>query len=218
MHVGDVPVAPCARRRPQYTADMPTIRLYRPAPLTPDEVLALPPGAAVTDPATDERARLTLDLPELLQAVYELGSTLPACRLTLDAELAPVAPAAPAEPDLGTDPWKLVDAGDPRAEKLFVGNPLDSAGRGRVQTMLASPDPAVIALACRIACWTDWRSGVQLIRRLVAHPSPVVRKEVVTAIGQLAGPSLTMTIRPLRTDPDPEVRAAAIGVLKRFGD
>lgn len=196
---------------------MPTIRLSRPAPLTPDEILALPPEAVVSDSGTDERLRLTLDLPELLQVVYDLGSIVPACRLTVDAEIAPAA-TEPATPEPGTDPWKLVDAGDPRAEKLFVGTPLDSAGRSRVQTMLASPEAASIVMACKIARWTDWKSGVQLIRRLVAHPSPAVRKEVVIAIGQLAGPSLTMTIRPLRTDPDPEVRAAAIVVLKQFGD
>jgi len=170
---------------------MPTLRLSREAPFTDAELTALAaavPGCTVTPE----------DAPE------------PGAQ--------PTDPHAPDPTPIGTDPWKLVDAGDARAEQLFTGTPLDSAGRTRVQTMLASADPATIAQACRIARWTDWRSSVQLVRRLVPHPSPLVRKEAVITIGALAGPSLTMTIRPLRTDPDPEVRAAAVAVLKQFGD
>ena len=109
---------------------MPTIRLSRPAPLTPEELAALPPEAKVSDSAADERLTLDLPLPELLQIVYELGGIVPACRLTLDAELTSMA-TEPAEPDLGTDPWKLVDAGDPRAEKLFTAPEEASEGRRR---------------------------------------------------------------------------------------
>lgn len=194
------------------------IRLTRPAPLTIKEALALPPGVTASEPGTDERATLPADAltSDLLQLVYSLGSAIPGGTLTLDP--APAAPDALPELEAGADPWALADAGDPRAEQLFTGQPLDSAGRSRVQAMLAAPEAATVAMACRIARWTDWKSGVQLIRRLVTHPNAAVRRDAVIAIGELAGPSLTMTIRPLRTDPDPEVRAAALVVLKRFGD
>ncbi len=168
--------------------------------------------------------RLSREAPFTEAELAAIGAAAPGCTVTLEdappgaAAAQPTDAPAPEPTPLGTDPWKLVDAGDPRAEQLFTGTPLDSAGRTRVQTMLASADAATVAQACRIARWTDWRSGAQLIRRLVPHPSAVVRKEAVVSIGALAGPSLTMTIRPLRTDPDPDVRAAAIAVLKQFGD
>ncbi len=196
---------------------MPTIRLSRPTPLTTDEIHALPAFATVSDAGTEERVRITLDLAELLPVVYALGATLAGFTVTLDAELMPV-PAAPPALEAGADPWKLLDEGDARAEQAFRAIALDAAGRARVQTMLASPDATAIANACRIARWTGWKSGVQLVRKLVPHPNAAVRKEVVLALGELAGPSLTMAVRPLRTDPDADVRAAALVVLKQWGD
>ncbi len=193
---------------------MPTLRFSRQAPLTADEVASLPSLATLSAPGTDERFVITLDLPlpDLLRWVYDLGAAVPGCALAVDAP--EVADAPPA----GTDPWKLAAAGDARAEGMLTGQPLDATGRFRVQEMWASGDPKVVALGCRIARVTGWKSAVQGMRRLLTHPSPLVRTEVVLGMGELAGPSLTMAVRPLLTDSDEGVRVVAKKVLAGWGD
>lgn len=125
----------------------------------------------------------------------------------------PAAPAyvpkakAAAGPD---DAWGLLNEGRmDEAENAFSGRPLDPEGRDRVRDMLRSTDPQKVAVACRIARLTGWKSVVQNIRRLVGHADTRVRIEAVQAIAALAGPGFAPVVRPLLSDPSPEVREAA---------
>jgi hypothetical protein len=117
------------------------------------------------------------------------------------------------------DPWKLVAAGQlAQAERVFAaGNGLDSAGRERCRALFTDRDPERLALGCRIARVTAWKSIVVTLRPLLTHAHPSVRRDAATAIGALAGPSMAATLRPLLADPDAEVRAAATEGLAKLG-
>ncbi|MDP2315353.1 MAG: HEAT repeat domain-containing protein [Pseudomonadota bacterium] len=133
---------------------------------------------------------------------------------------APPAALAPTDDVITeTDGWKLVDAGQiPQAERVFgAGNPLDAAGRDRCRRLHNSGDPEEVALGCRIARLTNWKSIVVNLRPLLKHAHPSVRRDAAEAIGALAGPSMAATVRPLLTDPDAEVKAAATAALARLG-
>lgn len=135
--------------------------------------------------------------------------------------VAPSAPTAGATTDeviTETDPWKLVDARRiADAERVFAaGNGLDSPGRERCRALLAARDPAEVALGCRIARLTSWRSIVVNLRLLLRHDHPAVRRDAVEAVGALAGPSLAAAVKPLLDDPDAEVRAAATAAHARL--
>ena len=112
------------------------------------------------------------------------------------------------------DPWSLLDAGKVEdAERVFAHQGLTSQGRDRVRAMLRSTEPEDVALACRIARLTRWRSVVHNLRGLVRHADVRVRCDAVEAIGVLAGPALEPALRPLLQDPSPEVQAAAIAAI-----
>ena len=49
-----------------------------------------------------------------------------------------------------------------------------------------------------------------------AHAHPDVRRDAVTAIGELAGPSMEMAVRALENDPDAGVREAAKAARARL--
>ncbi len=127
----------------------------------------------------------------------------------------------PAVPDVipTTDPWKLVDDGDfALAERVFaVGAGLDSVGRENCRMLLTSRVPEEVAFACRVARLTNWRSIVISVKPLLTHGHPAVRRDAVAAIGALAGPSMAGVVRPLLSDPDPGVYAAAAAALARLG-
>lgn len=222
---------------------MPILLLSRPRPLTPAEVRLLPKGCVATDGSDGVVARADLDLPlaGLLGYAVAMGRAVPDAFFgvqehpaaavvdtgapapdgTRAAAAPPPVAAAPAQAETitETDPWKLVDAGRfAEAERVFAaGNGLDPAGRDRCRQLQASGDPEQVALGCRIARHTNWKSIVVNLRPLLRHAHPSVRRDAAEAIGVLAGPSMAATVRPLITDPDAEVKAAAIAALARLG-
>lgn len=205
---------------------MPVLLLSRPKPLTPAEVKALPKGCFPVDGGDGVVARAEIDLPlgGLLGYAVAMGRAVPDALFSVEdvpvvhpVEVAPA--AAPAEVITEADPWALVDAGRPAdAERVFAaGNGLDPAGRDRCRLLLASGDPHMVALGCRVARITNWKSIVVNLRPLLRHDHPAVRRDAVEAIGVLAGPSMAGAVRPLAADPDAEVKAAALTALARLG-
>lgn len=154
----------------------------------------------------------------------------PASASAAGAPAVPSAPAVPAAPSLPSappadevitesDPWKLYDAGKmAEAERVFgAGNGLDGPGRDRCRALLMGRDPAAAAFGCRVARLTNWKSIVVNLRPLLRHDHPEVRRDAVEAIGALAGPSMFATIKPLLSDPDAEVKAAATAAVAKLG-
>lgn len=198
---------------------MPILELRRSSPLSAAEIARLPDRCrAVPEPADDHVvARAEVDLPtaELARFAFALGQAVP------DAELAVTEPPAqvdtPAE-DTGeadddidrNDPWALLDAGRiDEAEAAFDGFSLDMEGRDRVRRLYMSTDPKEIALGCRIAGLTGWKSMATNMRRSLNHADTRVRRDAAWAIGKLAGPALIPPLQRLLDDPSPEVREAA---------
>jgi hypothetical protein len=119
------------------------------------------------------------------------------------------------EEDDPDNPWSALDADpltDARFEAVaagFVDHSLDSVGRDRARALLRSTAPLELALGCRIARLTEWKSAVQPAKRCLRHGDTRVRLEAVQAVGALGGPALELAVRPLLDDTSPEVRAAA---------
>ena len=114
------------------------------------------------------------------------------------------------------DPWAMLDSGDEAAAKaLFLQKKLSSDDRQRVRELLSSSDPAVLAQACRISRWGQW-SAPMVMRRLLKHADPVVRREAVTSLGIMAGLSLLRDVQPMMRDVDPTVQAAAAVAIRRM--
>lgn len=207
---------------------MPTLLLSRATKLTPVEIARLPRGARATDGADGVVACADLDLPlaGLLGFAVSMGRAIPDAVFSVleaGAALPAVAPAAPEPGDAPAnitehDPWKLVAAGDyANAEKVLAGVGLDATGRERVRALWRGPDPGQAAFGCRAARAAGWKAAVTDLRRLLTHGHPDVRRDAALALGDLAGPSLAMALRPLEKDPDADVRAAAKEALGKLG-
>lgn len=213
--------------------------LSRPKRLTPSEMRMLPRGCVATDGSTAVVARAEVDLPlgGLLGYAVAMGRAVPDALFSAE-DLPAVAPievepanvpayvpakatatGGPDEVITETNPWKLVDAGQiAQAERVFAaGNGLDGPGRERCRQLLSNRDPGMIALGCRVARVTSWKSIVVNLRPLLRHDHPEVRRAAVDAIGALAGPSMAAAIKPLLTDPDADVKAAAEAAFALLG-
>jgi hypothetical protein len=201
---------------------MPTLILSRASPLSRTEAAALPRGCVATDGAAGVVARAEIDLPlgQLLGYAVAMGRAVPDA-IFMVQEGAPAVPADPVTDEVitETDPWKLVDAHKyDEAERVFgAGNALNADGRLRVNQLWTSQNPGDVALACRIARLTQWKSAVTNLRRLLTHAHPDVRRDAVTAIGALAGPSMEVAVRALEADPDAGVREAAKEARAKLG-
>jgi len=55
--------------------------------------------------------------------------------------------------------------------------------------------------------------ALQRLRGLIQHPDPSVRRDAVEAVGAMAGPAISLTLRPMLADPDEGVREAARAAL-----
>jgi hypothetical protein len=204
---------------------MPILLLSRPKPLTAVEARALPKGCEPVDGDGGVVARAEVDLPlgGLLGYAVAMGRAVPdALFSVLEAQVIAKPPADDAPSDgviTETNPWALVDARRlADAERVFAaGNGLDAAGRDRCRLLLSAADSAEVALGCRIARVTNWKSIVVNLRPLLRHDHPAVRRDAVAAIGALAGPSMAAAVRPLLEDPDAEVKAAAKEAFARLG-
>jgi len=204
---------------------MPILLLSRPKPLTAVEARARPKGCEPVDGDGGVVARAEVDLPlgGLLGYAVAMGRAVPdALFSVLEAQVIAKPPADDAPSDAvitETNPWALVDARRlADAERVFAaGNGLDAAGRDRCRLLLSAADSAEVALGCRIARVTNWKSIVVNLRPLLRHDHPAVRRDAAAAIGALAGPSMAAAVRPLLEDPDAEVKAAAKEAFARLG-
>lgn len=203
--------------------------------------------AVITDePGVLARANSTLPLPRLIQLAVAMGRAVPDAALHVEEERgaeqlyavereAPPPPVA-AEPAVAAlaqrkvyddhqlsdadpaNPWSSLDLSDlDRAAARFVGHALDGPGRDRVRALLRATDPAELALGCRIAGVTGWRSAVQQVKPCLRHADSRVRVEAAVAVGLLGGPALSLQLRGMVADPAPEVRAAVAEALARLG-
>lgn len=192
---------------------MPVLLLTRATPLTPEEAARLPRGAVAADGTDGVVARADVELPQggLLAFAVALGRAVP------DAVFAVQEGPAAELPD--ADPWRLVEEGRfAEAERVFAaGRALEADGRARLRAMWRLPDAEVVALGCRIARVAGWRSAASDLRSLLGHAHPLVRRDAALALGDLAGPSVLPSLRPLLTDPDAEVRAAAQATTGKLG-
>ena len=198
------------------------------------------------EPGVLARANSTLPLPRLIQLAVAMGRAVPDAALHVEEERgaeaiygvekeAPAAPAAadPAVAALATrkvfddhqlseadpaNPWSKLDHSDiDQAAARFVGHTLDGPGRDRVRAMLRGTDPAEIALGCRVAGVTAWRSAVQQVKPCLRHADTRVRVEAARAVGLLGGPALSVQLRGMTEDTAPEVREAVAEALLRLG-
>lgn len=177
----------------------------------PDARLLIRQSQAVIDVAAGTSLSVVETLPAL---AGEAGEPMDA---TMSAAVSQDAP--PLDPALmREDPWELYDSGDVlRAEARFaLGYELDMSGRDRVRELFNSTDPAVSALGCRLAGYTNWKSFVTALRRAVDHADVRVRRDAVTAIGKLAGPAMSPVIEAKLRDPSPDVQAAAREALAQI--
>ena len=148
------------------------------------------------------------------------GRTRTEC-LYVAAAMAKAVPSAlfsvrdgPLEGEVPADPWAALEAGRlDGIDDALRGASLDGDQRWIVQQLFRSSNPAEVALACRIALVTDWRTAVTHIRRLVDHDTAVVRQSVAAALGALAGPVVEPMLNRLSKDQDPGVREAAQDAL-----
>ena len=181
------------------------------------ELLSFTASLARSVPDARLLIRQTAAVVDIAQgASVSAVQTLPAVSDGAAQAPQPASAADPADPALlREDPWELFDRGDvARAEARFaLGYELDMAGRDRVRELFNSTDPATCALACRLSGYTNWKSFVTTLRRVVDHGDVRVRRDAVTAIGKLAGPAMAPVLDEKTRDPSPEVAAAARAAL-----
>lgn len=116
-----------------------------------------------------------------------------------------------AEPPRLVHWWDYVDAGQTDvALSMIAQEPrLTHDAQMKAREMMQSDDPEKIVFICFAARQFEWKSWVLSIRKLFTHVDPRVRAAAVSAVGELAGPSLAPSVYPMLSDADPDVRRAA---------
>ena len=107
--------------------------------------------------------------------------------------------------------WDYVDAGQTDvALSMIAQQPrLDHDSQMKARELMQSDDPEKAVFVCFAARQFQWKSWVLSIRKLFKHVDPRVRAAAVSAVGELAGPSLAPSVYPMLSDADPDVRRAA---------
>ena len=116
-----------------------------------------------------------------------------------------------AEPPRLVHWWDYVDAGQTDvALSMIAQEPrLTHDAQMKARELLQSEDPEKVVFICFAARQFEWKSWVLSIRKLFTHVDPRVRSAAVSAVGELAGPSLAPSVYPMLSDADPDVRRAA---------
>ena len=107
--------------------------------------------------------------------------------------------------------WEFVEAGQTDIALQILqdkGTP-NHDDQSKARDFLKSENPEHVVFVCFAARHFQWRAWALTLRRLFSHTDARVRKAAVSAVGELAGPSLSPAVYPLTSDPDPEVRRAA---------
>ena len=106
--------------------------------------------------------------------------------------------------------WDFVQVGDvDQALALLQGRKLTHDDQVHIRRLLKSEVAEWIVFICYAARVFKWKSLVLTIRKSFYSTDHRVRKAAVTAVADLAGPSMAHAVYPLQTDPHPEVRRAA---------
>ncbi len=107
--------------------------------------------------------------------------------------------------------WDFVEAGQTDvALSMLSQNPkLSHDSQMKARELLKSDDAEKVVFVCFAARQFEWKSWVLTLRKLFTHADPRVRAAAVSAVGELAGPSLAPSVYPMLTDVDPAVRRAA---------
>jgi len=107
--------------------------------------------------------------------------------------------------------WDYVDAGQTDvALSMIAQEPrLKHDAQMKARELMQSDDPEKVVFICFAARQFQWKSWVLSIRKLFTHVDPRVRAAAVSAVGELAGPSLAPSVYPMLSDADPDVRRAA---------
>ena len=107
--------------------------------------------------------------------------------------------------------WDYVDAGQTDvALSMIAQEPrLTHDAQMKARELMQSDDPEKVVFICFAARQFQWKSWVLSIRKLFAHVDPRVRAAAVSAVGELAGPSLAPSVYPMLSDSDADVRRAA---------
>jgi hypothetical protein len=116
-----------------------------------------------------------------------------------------------AEPPRMVHWWDYVEAGQTDvALSMIAQEPrLTHDAQMKARELMQSDDPEKVVFICFAARQFEWKSWVLSLRKLFAHVDPRVRAAAVSAVGELAGPSLAPSVYPMLSDVDPEVRRAA---------
>ena len=107
--------------------------------------------------------------------------------------------------------WDYVEDGqtDVALSMIAQAPRLTHDAQMKARELLQSDDPEKAVFICFAARQFQWKSWVLSIRKLFTHVDPRVRAAAVSAVGELAGPSLAPSIYPMLSDANPDVRRAA---------
>ena len=107
--------------------------------------------------------------------------------------------------------WDYVEAGqtDVALSMIAKAPRFTHDAQMKARELMQSNDPEKVVFICFAARKFQWKSWVLSIRKLFAHVDPRVRTAAVSAVGELAGPSLAPSVYPMLSDADPDVRRAA---------
>ena len=107
--------------------------------------------------------------------------------------------------------WDYVDAGqtDVALSMIAQAPRLTHDAQMKARELMQSDDPEKVVFICFAARQFQWKSWVLSIRKLFTHVDPRVRAAAVSAVGELAGPSLAPSVYPMLSDVDPDVRRTA---------
>lgn len=114
--------------------------------------------------------------------------------------------------------WEFVEIGQTDVALQILqdkGTPTHD-DQSKAREFLKSENPEHVVFVCFAARHFQWKAWALTLRRLFTHTDPRVRKAAVSAVGELAGPSLSPAVYPLTSDPDPEVRRAAQAAFRKL--
>lgn len=114
--------------------------------------------------------------------------------------------------------WEFVEIGQTDVALQILqdkGTPTHD-DQSKARDFLKSENPEHVVFVCFAARHFQWKAWALTLRRLFSHSDARVRKAAVSAVGELAGPSLSPAVYPLTSDPDPEVRRAAQAAFRKL--
>ena len=122
------------------------------------------------------------------------------------------------QPDQVKDWWEFVEIGQTDIALQILqdkGTPTHD-DQSKAREFLKSDNPEHVVFVCFAARHFQWKAWALTLRRIFSHSDARVRAAAVSAVGDLAGPSLSPAVYPLTSDPDPEVRRAAQAAFRKL--